>query len=178
MKSGKRCWTSSQHTHRSRGVVSTGLESPISRTRSFRTQSAFFPPTSRQDYPWKLGAAKSLKRYRFNKISKILLPIWDLYAVSPIYAKVHQNMTGNKLPTPFPVRSSTPGPGPGEGVAVSIPSYPLPVRHLPSSDLHLRTFACNSQNFLIAQFHLSVQADTMGLTKINFNSCNFYEGPT
>ena len=46
--------------------------------------------------------------------------------------------------SPFPVRSATPGPGPSEGVAVSIPSYPLPARHLPSSDLHLRTFACNS----------------------------------
>ncbi|MCY3982468.1 MAG: Tn3 family transposase, partial [Roseovarius sp.] len=65
-KSATDCWTSSKHTHRSRGAVSTCLESSIFPTRSYRIRSAFFPKKACQNHSRKLGAAKTMIRTSFQ----------------------------------------------------------------------------------------------------------------
>ena len=65
----QRCRTSSKHTLRSHGPVSTCSESSISRTRSFRIRLAFFPQRIRLKSPPKIGAAKS-NPTRFHRVSK------------------------------------------------------------------------------------------------------------
>ena len=78
----QRCWTSSKHTLRNHGSISTCSEISNSRTRSFRIRPAFFPPKSRSKSSPKIGRRQIDDIFAVSiGYRKSLWPLWYLCAV-------------------------------------------------------------------------------------------------